>query len=158
MVYLTLTHFDDVVLLGQSVDSSMAGISGTAALVAALVGSYMPDIDIEQSKMGQKVGFLSKMLTHRGITHTLLVPALLAVLIWWILPKNIPLLPTVVLGFGVGYVVHIVADMFNSKGVPILWPLAKAHIAIASLKTRSWHEFVFILLWCGGLTACYLLL
>jgi inner membrane protein len=118
----------------------------------------MPDIDIQESKMGRKVGFISKMLTHRGITHTLLAPALLLLSIWWLKTVGMPLLAVAALGFFVGWTVHIIADMFNSKGVPILWPLTNAHISLASFKTRSWHEFLFMFLWIGGLIACYVIL
>jgi inner membrane protein len=158
MGYLMLTHLEDIVMLNQPADPALTSISAFAAVGAAFVGSYMPDIDIEQSKMGKKAGIVSKLLTHRGITHTLVVPALLAVLIWWLLSQSIQFFPTVVLGFGVGWLAHIAADMFNSKGVPILWPLTNAHISLASFKTRTWHEFVFLILWNGGLVACYLLL
>jgi inner membrane protein len=159
MIYLNVTHLEDVVLLNQSANVMTMSMAPMVSTFTAMIGSYMPDIDIENSKMGRKAGFLSKMLTHRGITHTLLVPVLLALLIRYMLTFPPLLLPTVaVLGFGIGWLIHIVADMFNSKGVPILWPLTKSHIHIAAFKTGTWHEFVFIVLWCGGLVACYLLL
>ena len=117
------------------------------SLIAAPLGSYMPDIDLPQSKMGSKHKILSKMLTHRGITHTLLVPAILAVLQYWLMSIPIALLPDLIFGFNVGWLAHIAADMFNKKGVPLFWPLTKKHIHIASVLTRSWQEYVFIPIW-----------
>ena len=116
-------------------------------LLAAPTGSYMPDIDIHRSKMGSKFKFISRFLTHRGITHTLLVPFLLYLLQVWVTGKGIPVLPSLLFGFNVGWIVHIIADMFNKKGVPILWPLTKKHYHVASFLTSSWHEYVFIALW-----------
>ena len=45
--------------------------------VAVPVGALLPDVDIQQSRLGQKFKFLSKNMKHRGITHTLLAPAIL---------------------------------------------------------------------------------
>ena len=115
-------------------------------VVAAIPGSLLPDIDIAQSKAGQKVPWLSKMLTHRGITHTLLVPLIIAGL--FVLSMHIPVLPSLLFGLEVGYVAHIFADMFNSKGVPILWPLSKDKIHFANVKTASaGQQLVFIIIW-----------
>lgn len=47
-------------------------------IAPAAVGAYMPDMDIQQSRLGSKFKFLSKNMKHRGITHTLVVPAVLA--------------------------------------------------------------------------------
>lgn len=117
------------------------------SILAAPMGSYMPDIDLHRSKMGSRHKWISKMLTHRGITHTLLVPAILLLLQYWLMSIPIVLLPDLIFGFNVGWVVHIAADMFNKKGVPIFWPLTKGHVHIASVLTSSWQETVFIPFW-----------
>lgn len=123
-----------------------ATIYPAIGVVAAAGGSYLPDIDIEQSKLGSKHKWLSKHLTHRGITHTLLVPAILVLLQWLTAP--IPVLPSLVLGFNVGYICHIIADLFNKKGVPLLWPLVKEKIHIACVKTASTaQQVLFIIFW-----------
>lgn len=117
------------------------------SIVAAPSGSYMPDIDLHRSKMGSKHKIISKFLTHRGITHTLLVPFLLALLQRVVMDARIPLLPELIFGFNVGWIVHIIADMFNKKGVPILWPLTKKHFHVASVLTSSNQEYFFIFFW-----------
>lgn len=115
-------------------------------VVAAFPGSLLPDIDIQQSKAGSKVKWLSKHLKHRGITHTLLFPALLAVLFFFV--KDIPLVPSLIFGFEIGYVAHIVADLFNKKGVPLLWPVIPTKIHVASIKTASkGQQIAFIIFW-----------
>lgn len=115
--------------------------------LAAPAGSYMPDIDLHRSKMGIKHPWISKMFTHRGFTHTFAIPALLALFQYFLMMYNIPFLPDLVFGYNVGWIVHILADMFNKKGVPILWPLTKKHFHIATFLTSSWQEYVFIPLW-----------
>jgi inner membrane protein len=117
-----------------------------------LAGSLLPDIDIPQSRVGSKVRFISKHLKHRGITHTLLFPVIIAVGLHY---SQYILLDSLLFGLCIGWLAHITADAFNKKGVPLFFPLTNAHIHIASFKTRSWHEFIFILLWLGGLFLCY---
>lgn len=117
------------------------------SLIAAPAGSYMPDIDLHRSKMGSKHKIISKLLTHRGFTHTWTVPIILALLQWWLMSIPIVFLPELVFGFNIGWVAHIVADAFNYKGVPLLWPLTKKHFHVASVLTSSWQETLFIPVW-----------
>lgn len=120
-------------------------------LLSVTQGSYMPDIDLHRSRMGSRHKFISKMLTHRGITHTLLVPVLLLFAMTTCFSLHIPFLPDLIFGFEVGWVAHIAADLCNRKGVPILWPLTRHKFHIACFLTSSWHEVVFLILW--GLAA-----
>lgn len=171
-------------------------------VVAVPVGALLPDVDIPQSRLGTKFSFLSKNMKHRGITHTLLMPIVLAIatalmespttsivaciLVGWIIGmvydvkgkgrgvKKIlswfmgkrGLIVTIILliltrvvpetgasvmwGLCMGWWLHIFQDLFNYKGCPILWPVSKGHIHIASFKTRHWSEGLFFLLWTGG--------
>lgn len=116
-------------------------------LISVVEGSYLPDIDLHRSKMGHRHKFISKMLTHRGITHTLLVPGILLMSMLWCIQANIPFLPDLIFGLNVGWTVHIIADLFNRKGVPILWPVTKKKLHVACFLTSSWHEVVFLILW-----------
>lgn len=127
-------------------------------LLSVAAGSYMPDIDLHRSKMGQQHKFISKHLTHRGITHTLLFPAIIHLIMLMVAAAGIPVLPELIFGFNVGWVVHIAADLCNRKGVPLLWPVYKKRIHIATFLTSSWQEYVFIFLWLGVNIACVLFL
>jgi inner membrane protein len=124
-----------------------------AGLVTAGLGSLLPDIDIPNSKIGSKVKWLSKHLKHRGITHTLLIPVLT---VFAMFTLTVPVVPSLLFGLAVGWTAHIAADMFNSKGVPLLWPVVRGRLSIASFKTRSWHEAVFVILWFSALIAFYM--
>ena len=123
-------------------------------LLSVAAGSYMPDIDIHRSKLGQQHKFISKHLTHRGITHTLLFPVLLFIAMLMVAAVNIPFLPDLMFGFIVGWVVHILADLCNRKGVPLFWPFYRKRVHIASFLTSSWQEYVFLFLWLGVNIAC----
>ena len=84
-------------------------------LLTVVTGSYLPDIDLPQSKMGHRFRVISTHLKHRGITHTLLFPALLALLMLWVQKTGIIVLPDLIFGLNVGWSAHIVADLFNKK-------------------------------------------
>lgn len=117
-------------------------------LAGSYVGSYLPDIDLASSKAGQKAPWISKLTSHRGMTHTLLFPALLAALTWYTYSIDIMYLAAFIAGVILGWVAHIVADMFNKVGVPVLWPIVRDKLHIASFKTdNSKHQIIFIILW-----------
>lgn len=133
------------------------------ALGTVALGSYLPDIDIPQSHLGRQFPMISKHLKHRGITHTLLFPAILLLITLFIesgvMKGTVPLvlsgflstIASIPFGLCLGWVMHIIADMFNSKGVPLFWPLSKSKIHIASVKTRSWQEYMFAFIVIGGI-------
>lgn len=130
-------------------------------LVTAAFGSYLPDIDMQRTHMGQKHKVASTVVSklgggHRGITHTLLFPALLTLLGWAIgvyLPvyaASVPFLEYVIMFlmsilFGVefGYVMHIFADLFNGKGCPLLWPISPTKIHILDLPSSGAGAWIF---------------
>lgn len=174
-------------------------------VVASAVGALLPDIDIAQSRLGQRFKFLSKNLKHRGITHTLVGPVVLAVCLTQMKTRLASvvvslivgaflsmmydskvslsrggfmtkvksmakhkrgLLTTIVLvvmscivpetgaslvwGLLCGWTLHIIEDLFNKPGCPILYPVSKGRISFGRVKTRHWSEGVFFALWIGG--------
>lgn len=147
MLAITAAHFS-----GIQIDNHT--YLPAVGLLSVVSGSYMPDIDIQRSRLGQRHKIISKFLTHRGITHTLLFPALLFVLMLAAAEHSIPVLPDLIFGFNVGWVVHIIADLCNRKGVPLFWPFYKNRVHIATFLTSSWQEYVFIILWIGVNIAC----
>lgn len=65
---IAANHFDGFTVHGST-------ILPVVAMVTTAVGSYLPDIDLPQSHLGQKYYFISKHLKHRGLTHK-----------WYIIP------------------------------------------------------------------------
>ena len=130
-------------------------------LFTAAFGSYLPDIDMQRTHMGAKHKVTSKVVSkvgggHRGITHTLLVPALLA-LAMWAIPTYLNLVPlintalmSILFGVQFGYCMHIFADMFNGKGCPILWPIVRKKIpGILDLPSEGIGAWLFAIVLVG---------
>lgn len=133
------------------------------SLATAATGSYLPDIDIHQSALGQKHRFISKRLKHRGFTHTLVVPVLILTAMQFVsffmshLPTVATLFNSLLFGLVSGWILHIFADLFNRKGVPLLYPFSKSHLHIACVKTRQMSEYawLFLFLICLTLVTIY---
>lgn len=127
------------------------------ALLTVAAGSYAPDIDMGTTHAGKKHATASKVVSkvgggHRGITHTLLVPALLTALTVFCFNyleayKNLAMIVcSTISGFLIGWVMHIYADLFNGKGVPLLWPLVKSKIHIADLPSSGVGPWIFVVI------------
>lgn len=142
-----------IMLYPKGFDVSGIRILPIVSLVTAVTGSYLPDIDIQRSALGQRHRIISRMLKHRGATHSLIVPLFIVVLIYAIskyLAVLVPiaiLLNSVLFGLLFGWVLHIFADMFNKKGVPLLYPFTRSHFHIASVKTAHWSEGVWLMMY-----------
>ena len=68
---------------------------------------------------------------HRGIMHTLLVPALLFVTSDLV---DQTLWKFIFIGFTVGYISHIVADSVTPDKVPALWPITTKPVGITLVR------------------------
>ena len=80
-------------------------------LAAIVVGSIIPDIDLTLSGFKYEKFKDRTFLSHRGITHHVLLPVITA-LIGFIFSKPI------LVAFAIGLAIHIVMDMFSPLGVP----------------------------------------
>lgn len=130
----------------------------TLSLVTAAAGSYAPDIDLGRSHSGMKHKTASKVISrvgggHRGITHTLLVPAIVGALMY-VLPvyfstfKAIDsFLMSLLFGWEVGYLMHLFADMFNGKGIPLFWPLFKKKVHVADFPSNGFGAWMFAIIY-----------
>ena len=73
-------------------------------------GSLLPDIDTQKSIMGRNVFIIPRVIKHRTLTHCLLVAVLFLYVYWPI---------------ALGMMTHIILDMCNPDGVPLLYPAKK---------------------------------
>lgn len=120
----------------------LAGMEPTLyAYPAAVVASWLPDMDNPRSKLGnglsrmknpalnlltrplswamQAISFtLLRTVGHRTLTHSLLGGAFFSVAVWLILSGHLDFALALIAGYGS----HIVADALNTRGVPLLWP------------------------------------
>ena len=99
-------------------------------LFACLFGSLLPDLDHPRSTMGKCVPFISYPISgffgHRGITHSLLaVVGLCWVLKHYVFAQEGTTLFFVLIVFPLvlGYLSHLIADVFSYAGVPLFYPL-----------------------------------
>lgn len=124
------------------------------ALATATAGSYAPDIDMGRTHSGMKHKTASKVISkvgggHRGITHTLLVPAIVAALMFLVsnyltrLPYIASVLNSLLFGFQWGYIMHLFADLFNGKGIPLFWPIMRGKVHIADLPSSGFGGWAF---------------
>lgn len=104
-----------------------------AILALSVLGGLFPDIDLETSKVGQHAKTMSFIINrffgHRTIFHA----PLLYILVYILLKESLQQYQILLLAFTAGALSHIVLDMFNAKGIPLLYP-AKGNYHVAKIK------------------------
>lgn len=114
-----------------------------------IAGTLIPDMDHPNSKIGKKLGIFSKIFNfifgHRGITHSLLFPLIITMIIFSLVGLEYAA------PFAIGYLSHIVIDALTKKGVNFFYPLAKLRIS-GFIETGSIGEWVVFLLIIAGIT------
>jgi len=90
-------------------------------LILVLFFSVVVDIDEVNSKIGKKFKFFSFFIKlifkHRGLVHSLFIPLVIFVVLWFF---GYNLIGLVVL---VGYSSHLFLDMLNVSGIRLFYPL-----------------------------------
>lgn len=105
------------------------------------------------------LGYMAGLLKHRGISHTLLFPAAMTV-VYYIIGYKYSLgiasivICSLIFGFNIGYVSHILVDSLNRKGVPLLWPLSPSHIRFLDIPYGGKAEKLIIMLMYGIVLFC----
>lgn len=114
-------------------------IAPAAFMIAITFGSTAPDLDLP----GRPLGFLG----HRRLTHTLLFPAIGLLLMHLMRNSAFTALAGTVraalFGFIWGYVMHIIADLFQRRGVPLFWPILQHNVHIFSMPVKYDRIFLF---------------
>lgn len=106
-------------------------------LAAVVVGSVAPDIDLTLSGFKHEKFKDRTFLSHRGITHHILLPVFLAVL-------GFALAKPILVAFALGTAVHIITDMFSPLGVPYgLKYQKRARVPLYETGKRSEKAFAF---------------
>ncbi len=133
-------------------------------LLTAVIGSFMPDIDMPKSVIGRLFFFISipleRKFGHRTITHSLIGWAvfsigfmLIAGLLFFVFNHfslndavanwmEIPLQDRhhhflrLSAAFSIGYMSHVILDMFNPRGVQLFWPNAGRDVIPGNVRFR----------------------
>lgn len=110
-----------------------------ATMAMAVLGGLFPDIDLETSKVGQHAKTMSfivnRFFGHRTIFHA----PLFYLLLYLFLREPLQQYHILLLAFTAGALSHIVLDMCNAKGIPLLYP-AKGNYHIAKVKNGGKTE------------------
>ena len=114
-------------------------------IIFSVAASIIPDIDEPNSKIGSKVTGISKstkaIFGHRTITHSLLGAIIFGLIVNYFV--DFFSLPDFITTFFIlGYLSHLLGDIFTISGVPLFYPLSKKY-AIPIVKTGSNVERFF---------------
>lgn len=141
--------------LGKFVVGDIVRIIGIILLCG--IGSLLPDIDHPTSTFSKKYFLLSipfrilqlifgnfkatkHFVGHRGITHSILFAIIFIVPIFFI--DNIWIV-LALLSLAIGIISHLLMDMLNPTGVPLLLPFTKKKFRLLPKKiaiTTGWYK------------------
>ncbi len=100
-----------------------------------LFGSLLPDIDHPKSKIGSLVKPFSFLFTHRGFFHSIFPLVVFYFLIGF---NDVLFIPV-----AVGYVSHLLADMFTHQGIMVIHPIINVKIS-GFIKTGGFFESIIV--------------
>jgi inner membrane protein len=127
-------------------------VPGALATGAAVAGSLLPDIDHPQSFIGRRLRLISRPLSriigHRGLTHSLLALAGG----FWLLLKSAHLNVHVAQALALGYLSHLAGDWLTAAGIPLLWPWRKRFVSPVSFTCGGRAEIlldIVLSIWLG---------
>lgn len=119
------THLGAGAVCGIAI-ATYAALPPEQAIVAtscAMVASVLPDVDSATSIIGRvflPVSWLTNQLFgHRTVFHALLPWSLIQGIAWLAMPQY----PWYLLALGAGVLSHLILDIFNPTGIPLLWPI-----------------------------------
>ncbi len=98
-------------------------------IISSLLTCLLPDIDHPRSFIGYRIKPISFWLYmffgRRSFTHSLLFSFFILYFLYSINLIYFNFSNDIIFGMFLGYLSHIVSDMFTIKGVKLLWPLKK---------------------------------
>lgn len=142
------THMAAGILAGYALTNTDTPQIQLLTCAVAAIGSLLPDIDLATSKISKVCRpaalAIQLLFGHRGVFHSPLLWAALTGLGYAAFPQYASLILAAACGIGT----HLLLDMLNAKGIPLLWPITK-HISLAKFRTYGLTDFLLF----GILTA-----
>lgn len=108
---------------------------------------------ILSSKLSFVKNNLQFAVKHRGIMHTLIMPAFLIFSVHYI---DELIFRIFIIGLFIGYITHIAADMLTVRGCPVFFPITKKNIRFMKIKTGTFGEYIAAAVICAGAAALLL--
>ena len=96
---------------------------------------------------------LKFIVKHRGLMHTLILPACMFGAGFLISEPTFKILLT---GLNIGYITHIIADLLTTRGCPVLYPVTKKNIKFMKITTGSPGEYIAGLILAAAVAALFL--
>jgi len=107
-----------------------------------LLGALLPDIDTPKSKLGSKLGIISKAIKavfgHRGVVHTIWGMIVICGLFWLFISR------TYSAALFLGFFSHIIIDGLTKKGINFLHPVSKVRLS-GFIETGTAGELILII-------------
>ncbi len=108
-------------------------------LLASFITCLLPDLDHPKSILGIKTKFLSFFIFsyfgHRNITHSFLFLIFIFLCLFYLNFIYWKFNLDIIIGMILGYLSHIVADLFTYRGINFFWPF--------NLKLKFFMWFFF---------------
>lgn len=115
-------------------------------IIGSCIGGLIPDIDSPTSTIGKPLKPLSKLINkvfgHRTITHSGL----------WLIPLLVfcfRLRNSLLIGYTLGFVSHLISDTLTSGGVAWLYPLERKRLRLT--RIRSGDGDMILTIFCAAL-------
>jgi inner membrane protein len=128
-------------------------IVACGSLVAASIGSLVPDLDTKTSKLGKKMKITStiasKLFGHRGFLHSPLFVVCIFILGALLFKKiNATDFSPIYYSFALGMLNHLACDMTTKGGIPLLYPFTRVKFSLSPMKSGSKWEPVMLIIMC----------
>jgi membrane-bound metal-dependent hydrolase YbcI (DUF457 family) len=133
---MSATHISFGVLLAEFVFTSMGVEPKIPALVMSGLGALLPDIDTPRSSVGRFFPFsgtIERKFGHRQITHSWIF---ILVCMGVFAPVFLVFGAMVYSGIIIGVFSHVMIDMSNPSGVPLLYPDPSRFVLPARRSSR----------------------
>ncbi len=116
-------------------------VTAMGVITCGVAGSLLPDIDHRRStaakSLGMVGGITSAVFRHRGILHSPLFYTIIFLVLCPMCPA--PLLLLLTSGY-LGVLSHLLLDMLNPVGIPLVAPLSRKRTHIACISTGGFRE------------------
>lgn len=112
--------------------------AAVVVVITSVWGEMTPDIDTVNSTISLRTPIIPKLINrkfgHRGLLHS----PLFLVLLWLVIGRQ-NLIGNV---FCIGYLGHLVQDLFTCAGLPLLFPFDKKKISLFPYHSGGIMDYV----------------